>query len=103
MIKELVHDPIFLSVKSEVATKEDLQVAQDLLDTLVANREDCVGMAANMIGVRKRIIVFDNEGTYTTMFNPEIIKKSGAYDTEESCLSLLGDPRPCKRYRSIKV
>ena len=103
MIKELVHDPIFLSVKSEVATKEDLQVAQDLLDTLVANREDCVGMAANMIGVRKRIIVFDNEGTYTTMFNPEIIKKSGAYDTEESCLSLLGDPRPCNRYRSIKV
>ena len=103
MIKELVHDPIFLSVKSEVATKEDLQVAQDLLDNFVANREDCVGMAANMIGVRKRIIVFDNEGTYTTMFNPEIIKKSGAYDTEESCLSLLGDPRPCKRYRSIKV
>ena len=103
MIKELMHDPIFLSGKSDVATQEDLQVAQDLLDTLVANREDCVGMAANMIGVRKRIIVFDNEGTYTTMFNPEIIKKSGAYDTEESCLSLLGDPRPCKRYRSIKV
>lgn len=103
MVKEVVHDPIFLAGKSELATKEDLQVAQDLLDTLIANKDDCVGMAANMIGVRKRIIVFDNEGTYMTMFNPEIIKKSGAYDTEESCLSLLGDPRPCKRYRSIKV
>lgn len=103
MIKELVHEPIFLSVKSEVATKEDWQVVQDLLDTLIANREACVGMAANMIGVRKRIIVFDNEGTYTTMFNPEIIKKSGPYATEEGCLSLLGDPRPCKRYKSIKV
>ncbi len=103
MIKELVHEPIFLSVKSEVATKEDWQVVQDLLDTLIANREACVGMAANMIGVRKRIIIFDNEGTYMTMFNPEIIKKSGPYATEEGCLSLLGDPRPCKRYKSIKV
>ena len=103
MIKEVVHDPIFLSRKSELATKEDLQVAQDLLDTLIANREDCVGMAANMIGVRKRIIVFDNEGTYMTMFNPEIIKKSGLYDTEEGCLSLRGGPRPCKRYQTIKA
>ena len=103
MIKEVVHDPIFLAGKSEPATKEDLQVAQDLLDTLIANREACVGMAANMIGVRKRIIVFDNEGTYMTMFNPEIIKKSGSYDTEEGCLSLLGGPRPCKRYKTIKV
>lgn len=103
MIKELVHEPIFLSVKSEVATKEDWQVVQDLLDTLIANREACVGMAANMIGVRKRIIIFDNEGTYMTIFNPEIIKKSGPYATEEGCLSLLGDPRPCKRYKSIKV
>ena len=103
MIKEVVHDPIFLAGKSEPATKEDLQVAQDLLDTLIANREACVGMAANMIGVRKRIIVFDNEGTYMTMFNPEIIKKSGPYDTEEGCLSLLGDPRKCKRYQNIKV
>ena len=81
MIKEIIHDPIFLTGKSEIAAKEDLQVAQDLLDTLHANKEACVGMAANMIGVRKRIIVFDNEGTYMTMFNPEIIKKSGAYDT----------------------
>ena len=103
MVKELMHDPIFLSLKSEVATKEDLQVAEDLLDTLIAHKDGCVGMAANMIGVRKRIIVFDNEGTYMTMFNPEIIKKSGPYDTEEGCLSLLGGPRPCKRYKSIKV
>lgn len=103
MIKEIIHDPIFLAGKSEKATKEDLQVAQDLLDTLMAHKDGCVGMAANMIGVRKRIIVFDNEGTYMTMFNPEIIKKSGPYDTEEGCLSLLGGPRPCKRYKSIKV
>ena len=98
-----MHDPIFLAGKSELSTKEDLQVAQDLLDTLIANKDDCVGMAANMIGVRKRIIVFDNEGEYMTMFNPEIIKKSGPYDTEEGCLSLLGGPRKCKRYQTIKV
>ena len=103
MTKEIIHDPIFLAGKSELAAKEDLQVAQDLMDTLIANKDSCVGMAANMIGVRKRIIVFDNEGTYMTMFNPEIIKKSGPYDTEESCLSLLGAPRPCKRYKTIKV
>ena len=103
MVKEVIHDPIFLGIKSELATKEDLQVAQDLLDTLIANKDGCVGMAANMIGVRKRIIVFDNEGTYMTMFNPEIIKKSGPYDAEEGCLSLLGGPRPCKRYKTIKV
>ena len=103
MIKEIIHDPIFLGIKSEIATKEDLQVAQDLLDTLVAHKDGCVGMAANMIGVRKRIIVFDNEGEYMTMFNPEIIKKSGPYDAEEGCLSLLGGPRPCKRYKTIKV
>ena len=103
MIKEVIHDPIFLAVKSETATKEDLQVAQDLLDTLIANKDGCVGMAANMSGVRKRIFVFDNEGTYMTMLNPEIIKKSGPYDTEEGCLSLLGGPRPCKRYQTIKV
>ena len=107
MIKELTHDPIFLAGKSEVATKEDLQVAQDLLDTLTAHKETCVGMAANMIGTRKRIIAFLDESgrapAYTVMLNPEIIKKDGAYDTEESCLSLLGGPRPCKRYKSIKV
>ena len=103
MTKEIIHDPIFLAGKSELATKEDVHLAQDILDTLIANKDGCVGMAANMIGVRKRIIVFDNEGTYMTMFNPEIIKKSGPYDTEEGCLSLIGDPRPCKRYQSIKV
>ena len=103
MIKELIHDPILLARKSEVATKEDLQVAQDLLDTLVAHKDGCVGMAANMIGVCKRIIAFDNDGTYMVMFNPEIIKKSGPYDTEEGCLSLLGGPRKCKRYQTIKV
>ena len=103
MTKEVIHDPILLSVKSEAATKEDLQVAQDLLDTLAANKDACVGMAANMIGVHKRIIVFDNDGTYMTMFNPQIIKAVGPYDTEESCLSLLGGPRPCKRYQTIKV
>ena len=103
MIKEVIHEPILLARHSEPATTEDLQVAQDLLDTLYANEGACVGMAANMIGVCKQIIVFDNEGTYMTMFNPEIIKMSGLYDTEEGCLSLLGGPRPCKRYQTIKV
>ena len=103
MIKELIHDPILLARKSEVATKEDLQVAQDLLDTLTAHKDGCVGMAANMIGVQKRIIAFDNDGTYMVMFNPEIIKKSGPYDAEEGCLSLLGGPRKCKRYQTVKV
>ncbi len=103
MIKELIRDPILLARKSEIATKEDLQVAHDLLDTLTAHKEGCVGMAANMIGVHKRIIAFDNDGTYMVMFNPEIIKKSGLYDAEEGCLSLLGSPRKCKRYQTIKV
>lgn len=114
MIKDFMHDPLFLAVKSEVATKEDLQFAQDLLDTLMAHRKSCVGMAANMIGVRKRIIAFLDESgrapargsaasVYTVMLNPEIIKKDGAYDTEEGCLSLLGGPRKCKRYKTIKV
>ena len=102
-----MHDPIFLAGKSEDATKEDLQVARDLLDTLMAHREECVGMAANMIGVRKRIIAFLDESgrapAYTVMLNPEILKKDGVYDTEEGCLSLLGGPRKCKRYQSIKV
>ena len=103
MVKDVVHDPILLAGKSEAATAEDLQVAKDLLDTLVANKDACVGMAANMIGVRKRIIVFDNEGDYMTMFNPEILKMAEPYDAQEGCLSLLGDPRPCKRYQTIKV
>ena len=107
MVKDLTHDPIFLAGKSEIATKEDLPVAQDLLDTLMAHKETCVGMAANMIGVKKRIIAFLDESgrtsVYTVMLNPEIIKKDDAYDTEEGCLSLLGDPRKCKRYKTIKV
>ena len=107
MIKELIHDPIFLAMRSETATKEDLPCAKDLLDTLMAHCESCVGMAANMIGVRKCIIAFLDESgrapTYTVMLNPEIIKKDGAYDAEESCLSLLGGPRKCKRYKTIKV
>ena len=103
MVKELIHDPIFLAQKSAPATKEDLPVARDLLDTLTAHKETCVGMAANMIGATKRIIAFDNNGSYMVMLNPEIIKQSGEYETEESCLSLLGGPRKTKRYRKIKV
>ena len=104
MIKELIHDPIFLALESEEATKEDLQVAEDLLETLKAHKETCVGMAANMIGVRKRIIAFVLEdGTYMTMLNPVILKAEQPYQTEEGCLSLLGGPRKCKRYKKIKV
>lgn len=103
MVKELVHDPILLAMKSETAAKDDLQTAQDLADTLSVHKDSCVGMAANMIGVRKRIIVFDNGGEYMTMLNPEILKRSEPYETEEGCLSLLGGPRKCKRYRSVKV
>ena len=103
MVKEIVHDPILLGAKSELARKEDLQVAQDLLDTLAANKDACVGMAANMIGIKKRIIVFDNEGSYTVMFNPEIVKAACLYDAMEGCLSLLGGPRKCKRWKTVKV
>lgn len=103
MVREIIHDPILLGMKSEDAGREDLQTVQDLLDTLEANREGCVGMAANMIGVRKRIIVFDNEGKAEAMLNPEILKAEGAYETKEGCLSLLGGPRSCKRFQKIKV
>ena len=103
MVKELVHDPLLLARKSVPADASDLDTARDLMDTLMAHREGCVGMAANMIGVCKRIIVFDNEGTPMIMFNPEILKSEGEYDTEEGCLSLLGGPRKTKRYRKIKV
>ena len=95
-------DPAFLAQKSLPATVEDLQVGTDLLETLEAHKAGCVGMAANMIGVLKRIIAFDNEGTYMVMYNPEIVKQSQPYQTEEGCLSLSG-VRPAKRYRSIKV
>ena len=103
MVKELVHDPILLARKSTPATKDDLQIAQDLLDTLTAHRESCVGMAADMIRQQKRILGIDNAGTLMLMFNPEIIKASGEYETEEGCLSLLGGPRKTKRYQKIKV
>ena len=103
MVKELMHDPIFLAQKSAAATAEDLPVARDLLDTLTFHRETCVGMAANMIGVTKRIIAFDCEGSLMAMLNPEIVATSDSYEAEESCLSLLGGPRKTVRYRKIKV
>ena len=102
MVREIMRDERFLSQTAELATPEDLPVAQDLLDTLTAHRDGCVGMAANMIGVCKRIIVFDNEGKSMVMFNPEIIKKSGPYEAEEGCLSLTGTRRT-KRWQSVKV
>ena len=102
MERPIMKDPIFLAQKSAPATAEDLSVAEDLLQTLAAHRDGCVGMAANMIGVAKRIIVFDNEGKYMTMFNPEIVKSAGPYEAEEGCLSLTG-VRKTKRYRTIKV
>lgn len=102
MIREIMRDEAFLSQSSEQATPQDLPIAADLLDTLAAYKDGCVGMAANMIGERKRIIVFDCEGKYMTMFNPEIIRRSGAYTTEEGCLSLSG-VRKTTRWRSIKV
>ena len=103
MHRELMHDPLFLGKKSQPATAEDLAAARDLLDTLEAHRETCVGMAANMIGVTKRIIAFNDRGKLEIMFNPEIIKASGEYETEEGCLSLLGGPRKTKRWQKIKV
>ena len=103
MIRKLMLDPIFLARPSRPATLEDLSVAQDLRDTLLAHRENCVGMAANMIGVCKRVIIFDNAGTPMVMFNPEILKGEKAYDTEEGCLSLLGGLRKTSRYEKIKV
>lgn len=102
MICEICKDEFFLRLPSREATAEDMDIAQNLLDTLEANRKDCVGMAANMIGVSKRIIAFDCEGKYMVMFNPEILKKEGAYPAEEGCLSLSGT-RKTERYQSIKV
>lgn len=102
MIREIMKDPLFLAQKAEPATKSDLHTAQDLLETLQAHQEECVGMAANMIGVKKSIIAFDNEGTYMIMFNPKIVKKSEPFETEEGCLSLPGT-RKTKRWKSIKV
>ena len=103
MVRELIHDPLFLARKSTQATREDLPIARDLLDTLESHRETCVGMAANMIGQTKRIIAVNDNGKPLLMLNPEILKTSGEYDTEEGCLSLLGGPRKTKRYEKIKV
>lgn len=102
MICEICKDEFFLRLPSKEALPEDADVARNLLDTLEANRKDCVGMAANMIGVSKRIIAFDCEGKYMVMFNPEILKKEGAYPAEEGCLSLSGT-RQTERFQSIKV
>lgn len=102
MVQPVCKDVIFLAQKSTPATQEDLAVGQDLLDTLSAHKEECVGMAANMIGVAKRIIAFDCDGTYLVMYNPEIIKSARPYETEEGCLSLTGR-RKTKRFETIKV
>jgi peptide deformylase len=102
MIRNICKDELFLARKSELATPEDLPVAHDLLETLIAHQDGCVGMAANMIGVSKRIIAVENQDTYLVLFNPVILKKSGPYNTEEGCLSLEG-VRPTKRWKSIKV
>ena len=103
MVRELVHDPILLARKSVPATEADLPIARDLLDTLLFHREGCVGMAANMIGQFVNIIAFDCEGSYMVMFNPEILRRDKEYETQEGCLSLLGGPRPVRRWQSIKV
>ncbi|MEF2658187.1 peptide deformylase [Dysosmobacter sp.] len=102
MIREICRDETFLAQKAAPATADDLATAQDLLDTLTAHKDGCVGMAANMIGVCKRIIAFDNEGTYMVMFNPVIIRQSGPYEAQEGCLSLSG-VRKTKRFQTIKV
>ena len=102
MVREICKDEAFLAQKAEPATANDLGVAQDLLETLVAHKDGRVGMAANMIGVNKRIIAFDNEGEYMVMFNPVIVKQSGPYEAEEGCLSLTGT-RKTKRFQTIKV
>ena len=103
MVRELIHDPILLARKAQPATKEDLQIARDLLDTLTFHWQTCVGMAANMIGENKAIIAFDCDGQYMLMFNPVLLKAADAYETEDSCLSLLGGPRKTGRFRKIKV
>ena len=102
MVREIMKDEAFLAQKAEPATPDDIEIASDLLETLIAHQDGCVGMAANMIGVNKRIIAFDNGGEYMVMFNPVIVKRSGIYETEEGCLSLTGT-RKTKRYKSIKV
>lgn len=102
MVKNIVRNPVFLKQKSVPATKADAQVIQDLMDTLKANQDRCVGMAANMIGVKKQIIVVAVGPFIFPMVNPVITKRSGRYETQESCLSLDG-VRPCVRYKEIEV
>ena len=102
MIREICRDETFLAQKAAPATADDLATAQDLLDTLTAHKDGCVGMAANMIGVCKRIIAFDNGGAYMVMFNPVIVRQSGPYEAQEGCLSLTG-VRKAKRFQTIKV
>ena len=102
MIRDICKDEAFLAQKAEPAATDDLGTAQDLLDTLIAHKDGCVGMAANMIGVCKRIIAFENDGKYEVMFNPVIVKQSGAYEAEEGCLSLTGR-RKVRRFRTVKV
>lgn len=102
MIRDICKDEAFLAQKAEPAAADDLGTAQDLLDTLIAHKDGCVGMAANMIGVSKRIIAFENDGKYEVMFNPVIVKQSGAYEAEEGCLSLTGH-RKVRRFRTVKV
>ena len=103
MVRELMHDPLFLGRKSRAATKEDLAIGRDLMETLVAHKETCVGMAGNMIGETVAGIAFFEGDSPVVMYNPEILKAEGAYETEEGCLSLLGGPRKCRRYQKIKV
>ena len=102
MIRDIVRDAFFLAQPSALAERRDVTIATDLIDTLKANTDRCVGLAANMIGVNKRIIAFDNEGEYMVMFNPSIVRQSGAYEAEEACLSLAGT-RKTKRFQTIKV
>ena len=102
MVRDICKDEGLLAQKAQPATLDDLDTSRDLLDTLIAHKMGCVGMAANMIGINKRIIAFDNEGTYMVMLNPVIVKQSGPYEAEEGCLSLTGT-RKTKRFQTIKV
>lgn len=102
MVREICKEEAFLAQKGEPATPDDLEIARDLLDTLAAHKDGCVGMAANMIGCRKRIIAFDNGGKYEIMLNPVIVRQSGPYEAEEGCLCHTGT-RKATRYQTIKV
>ena len=103
MVRELMHDPLFLGRKARAAGEEDISIGRDLMETLIAHKAECVGMAGNMIGEAVALIAFFDGDKPTVMYNPEILKAEGEYDTEEGCLSLLGGPRKTKRYQKIKV